>query len=123
MIKYKKYTEEELEELFQSDDWKDRIIAVKNHYKINALTQDKDFRVRAEIAHQGYDLDILVHDKDEYVRYNVACQGYGFSILSSRSRWSLCVAACAVCSRRGLREAVDGRAHFTDEGIKVREVK
>lgn len=64
MIKYKKLSEEKLEELFQSNDFYDRIIAVKNHYKINELIKDKNWIVRREVARHGFSLDVLITDED-----------------------------------------------------------
>lgn len=100
------YTEEQLEVLLYSDDYRDREIAAKNGYGLDILVHDKEHSVREAVAEQGYGHDILardkfddvrcvvarctedpeiinelVHDGDWLVRWNIASRGYGLDIL------------------------------------------
>ncbi len=50
-----------------SSDYRDRVRAAQQNYKLDKLVNDENTYVRAAVARQGYGLDILINDTSLYV--------------------------------------------------------
>jgi len=67
-LKYKIFTQQELNSWVKHYDWLVRESVVKHNYGLNVLIDDVNFFVRWEVARQGYGLDKLVNDEHYCVR-------------------------------------------------------